>query len=196
MFPVGEIVARQLIVEPPQWDDLRVSASATRVPAVNAPALTKNMDNGAGSVGIWQLNFAAGARNDIFAEFQLPHARKTDSDMLLHFHWIPLTNNGGDILWECELTLANLSTTFPVSATGVLQVTTLNAGARVNQNVHTPLTQISGQGVGMSAFVVVRLSRLGADLADTYTGEAALLGVDLHYEIDTLGSQLIPSKFF
>jgi hypothetical protein len=195
MRPLGDITVRKFIVEPAQWDDLRVSASGTRLPAANAPTLTKNMDNGAGSVGIYQLNFSAINRNDIFVEFQTPHNRYPESDMNLHFHWIPLTNNGGNILWECELALSNLNNTFAVTATGVLQVTTVNAGALLNQNVHTPLTTISGQGVGMSAFITARLSRMAANGADTYTGEAALLGVDLHYRIDTLGSQEIVNKF-
>jgi hypothetical protein len=195
MNPVGDIVARKLIVEPAQWDDLRVSAASLRVPAANAPTLTKNMDNGAGSVGIYQLNFSAINRNDVFVEFQMPHNRYPESDMNLHFHWIPLNNDGGNILWECELALSNLNNTFAVTATGVLQVTTVNAGLRLNQNVHTALTTVSGQGVEMSAFLVARLSRMAADGADTYTGEAALLGIDLHYRIDTLGSQEILAKF-
>lgn len=195
MIPIGSVVAEQVLMDPPQWDDLRVSASATGVGAANAPAFQKNMDNGAGSVGLFQRTFAAGARNDVFAEFQIPHQRKTYSDMYLHFHWIPLSNNGGNILWECEFAVANLNAAFAVAGTSVLQVTTVNAGAKLNQNVHTDLAQIPGAAIGMSAFLLCRISRLGADGADTYTGEAALLGVDLHYLIDTFGSKLEVSKF-
>jgi hypothetical protein len=195
MIPIGEVVANQFILDPAQWDDLRVSASATGVGAANAPAFQKNMDNGAGSVGLFQRTFAAGARNDIFAEFQLPHARMPDSDLYLHFHWIPLNNNGGDILWEYEYSLANLSGAFQVTATIVDQVATVNAGAFLNQNNHTDLAVIPGLGVTLSAFLVLRISRLGADIADTYTGEAALLGVDLHYMINTHGSKTQVSKY-
>ena len=195
MRPIGEIVPEQLILSPAQWDDLRVSAASLRVPAANAPTLTKNMDNGAGSVGIWQLNFSAINRNDVFVEFQMPPNRLPESDMNLHFHWIPLNNDGGNVLWECELALSNLNNTFAVTATGVVQVLTVNAGARLNQNVHTALTTVSGQGVEMSAFLVARLSRMAADGADTYTGEAALLGIDMHYRINTFGSKEILSKY-
>jgi hypothetical protein len=185
-----------MLLDPPQWDDLRVPASATGVGAANTPAFQKNMDNGAGSVGLFQRTFAAAARNDVFAEFQIPHQRKVDSDMYLHFHWVPTTNHNGNILWECELAVANLNSAFAVTGTSVFQVTTINAGLKLNQNVHTDLTQISGQGITLSAFILCRISRMGADGADTYTGEAILLGVDLHYLIDTLGSQLEASKFF
>jgi hypothetical protein len=185
-----------MLLDPPQWDDLRVPASATGIGAANTPAFQKNMDDGAGSVGLFQRTFAAGARNDVFAEFQIPHQRKHDSDMKLHFHWVPTTNHNGDVLWECELAIANLDVAFPVAGTTLFQVTTTNAGAKLNENVHTDLMTIIGEGIGMSAFLLMRLSRMGADLADSYTGEGIFLGIDLHYQIDTLGSQTEGIKFF
>jgi hypothetical protein len=196
MRPLGNVVARQMLLDPPQWDDLRVPASATTIGAANQPAFQKNMDNGAGSVGLFQRTFAAGARNDVFAEFQIPHQRKIGSDMGLHFHWVPTTNHNGNVLWECELAIANIDAAFPVTGTTVFQVTTLNAGARLNQNTHTELMTVIGSGITLSAFLLMRLSRLGGDGADTYTGEGIFLGIDLHYQIDTLGSQTEVTKFF
>jgi hypothetical protein len=198
MIPIGKVIPQAIVMEPAVFEDLRIGASATGVGAANFPTFQKNFDNGAGSVGLFQRTFSATARNDVFFEAQISHAYREGSDMLCHVHYIPLTNNVGNIIWELEYSFKNINAAFG----NTTLVTPITQGTSGVAGVHTvtALATISGGAltvtpVLISAFVIGRLSRLGNDGGDTYTGECAFLGIDFHLQQNTLGSELEFIKF-
>jgi hypothetical protein len=199
MIPIGRVSPEAMVLTPPVWDDLRVPANATGVGAANAPTFQKNFDDGAGSVGLFQQSFAAGARNDVFFEMQLSHGYEEGSDILLHAHYLLLNNNVGNIIWELEYLYGNIGSDFASPTTLLTPITVATPGA-AGRHMSTDLVTLPGGGglpghSMISAFIIGRLSRLGNDGADTYTGECALLGIDAHIRVNTLGSELERLKF-
>ena len=199
MIPIGRVAPSAMVLVPSVWDDLRVPASSTSVGVANVPAFQKNFDNGAGSVGLFQMSFSASARNDVFFEMQLPHSYEEGSDINLHAHYILLNNNVGNIVWELEVLYGNIGSDFASPTTLVTPITVTTPGV-AGRHMVTDLTTIIG-GAGLpghstiSAFILGRLSRLGNAGGDTYTGECALLGIDAHLRLNTLGSELGLQKF-
>jgi len=192
--PIGKVTVQSCNWEPAVWNDLATAASATGVGAANAPAFQKNFDNGAGSIGLFQRTFSAGTRNDVFMEVHLPHGWLEGSEIEVHFHWVPLNNNGGNIVWEFEYIHCDESGLMG-NSTLVTPITVINAGANVGRHEQTFLTVIPKSSKKISSFIVARLSRLAADVGDTYTGECAFLGMDCHIQLDALGSEEEEKKY-
>jgi hypothetical protein len=61
-------------------------------------------------------------------------------------------------------------------------------GNTTKKHVIAPFPTITGTNQGMSSFIVGRLFRDGANGSDTYQEKVYLLGLDLHYQVDSLGS--------
>ena len=57
-----------------------------------------------------------------------------------------------------------------------------------------PTAGISGTGKTISSIFQFRLYRDGTDSADTYTGKAYLSEFDIHFEMDSNGSNTATSK--
>ena len=58
-----------------------------------------------------------------------------------------------------------------------------------NEHLITAFTDISGAGKQISDMLILRLSRLGSDAADTYGADARLLEFDIHYQRFGFGSR-------
>jgi hypothetical protein len=53
----------------------------------------------------------------------------------------------------------------------------------------TPFSAIDMTGFTLSAMIVFKLARVGGDALDTMPGDASLLEFDIHYQINSFGSQ-------
>lgn len=53
----------------------------------------------------------------------------------------------------------------------------------------TSFAEIDGTGKKASSMLVMKLSRIGGDGSDTYTGDALMVEFDVHYESDGHGTQ-------
>ena len=62
-----------------------------------------------------------------------------------------------------------------------------------DQHLITSLGEISGSGKGISDMLIMKLSRLGSDAADTYGADCRLLEYDIHVYMNH-GSELEFSK--
>lgn len=91
-----------------------------------------------------------------------------------------------NIVWQFSYTLGKIGQVFPSSTT--LNIT--NSVAGVSQFAHKlkGLATISGSGVNGSDVLMFKLARLGTSGSDTYDADVALLGFDLHFQIDKPGS--------
>ena len=137
------------------------------------------------SGGVWANRFDNGATMASHATIELQHDYVDGSDMELHIHWSPSTTNTGNVRWGCEYTFANMDATFPATTT----VTAVSAGGGiVNRHQYLTLATISGIGLTKGAVMAFRIYREGAHAADTFTGNAFLHRIALHYAVDKLGS--------
>ena len=163
------------------YDDVRVSGLAMRTNATApdliafAPAATTLLTYGFDGTGTDEQAYFA---------IQLPHSYKEGTDIYPHVHWTPTDANAGTVVWTLEYTWINRDAT--ASAPTTIKTTAVNAGGVAWVHKYSDFTDISGTGKKISSMLMCRLTRLGAD--DTYAHDAALLEVDFHFVIDSLGS--------
>ena len=159
------------------WDDLRFPAVGIDPPgAVSDPS--RDTTDG-------RLVFSASAVNTIAIQAQLPHAWKEGSAIRPHLHWSAEDANAGNVVWEMKYKIASVGEAFPALWT-TLTVTDAADGADIHQIVG--FAEIAMTGKTLSAMMLILISRLGNAVADTYAGTAKLNEFDIHYEIDSLGS--------
>jgi len=161
----------------PVWDDLR--APATGINPVGSPSpATPNTTDGS-------LTFSKG--NVAIAWFQLPHQWLEGSDLHLHIHWSKATSAAGTVHWQMKYKWANIGAVMP-------GFSALTDGAEITANADTAdlhalleWNEIDGTGKTVSSMLGVFIQRTN-DGSDTYAGNANLYEIDLHFQIDSLGS--------
>lgn len=175
------------------WEDTQVPALSITTGAT-APSLTPGF---AGSASLQTYYFqGGGAINDqCWFSVQLPHSYKENSNIIPHVHWSPTTDvaSGNDtVVWELTYTWQSFNATFA----GATTITCKSAGGANAQwdHVIAPFASITGTSKGISSIMVCRLRRLDSDGSDTYGTNAAFLGFDIHYEVDSFGSNTQTTK--
>lgn len=162
------------------WDDLL--SPATSINPAGSPT-PPSIDNTDGS-----LIFTATGVNTVTVWFQLPHAWKVGSELRPHLHWYKSASTSGYVNWEVKYKYAGLGASFG-SFTGLLSGTVQVPDSN-SANVHaiTRFPVIDGSGLTISSMVCVWVQRTTTS-GDTYSGNAHLIGVDIHYQKDTQGSR-------
>jgi hypothetical protein len=161
------------------WEDLRFPATAIN-PAGAASAMVFDTTN---------IGFTAGAAGTqvIAIIGQMPHSWKEGSDIYPHIHWEPTTTNTGNVLWRLEYKWTNIGDTEPAGFT-TLDILDAGDGTALKHQIAS-FAAISGAGKTISSIITMKVSRIGGDATDTYTGDALLKEFDIHFESDTLGSR-------
>ena len=170
------------------FDDLRVPVTSAK-PGNVLP------DFGAfvgGGLKTWLFD-GGGRAEEIHFTVQMPHSYKLGTDIVPHVHWTPTTNlDAGNVKWSLEYTWADIDGTFGASTT----ITAVDASSTVAwDHLRIDFAAIDGSAItNISSMLVCRLFRNSADVQDTYGQDAALLEIDFHYEIDTIGSRELLTK--
>lgn len=177
------------------WEDVRIEPSV-RSTGNNVPAFAQWFTNGAGSRGVYLYTFdnaLAAVQKEIFFNCQTPHAW-AQTDLHVHVHWLAATTAANSkIRWGLEYNWAKPGVAF--GNTTLIYADTAEgspAPTGTTQYVHeitefAALTPSVNQA-GMSSMLICRLWRDSANAADSYTGDAGLLYIDAHLELDKLGS--------
>jgi hypothetical protein len=174
------------------YDDLRVDGSRVQNSGVTAP-------NWAVFVGGLYTNFFEDTKTQsVYFNVQMPHAWKQGTDMGAHVHWTtnataPLATT---VRWTIEYQWVNIGSNMNLATNNTTSGYTVLTNANINpdnslavgEHAITSMGTISGSGMNLSSVLVCRVYREGAGSNDTYTGNAALLSIDFHYEIDSFGS--------
>jgi predicted RecA/RadA family phage recombinase len=162
------------------WEDLRFPAQA-----INPPG---NVDDADIEPATGCLLFDASATEVCMGVAQLPHAWKQGSAIRAHLHWTPTSTNTGNVYWRLDYQVKNIGETFDFSA-GWTTANTLDAadGVSGKHQIHQ-LAEITMTDKTVSCMIHWKLSRIGGDGTDTYTADARLLEFDIHYEVDSMGS--------
>jgi hypothetical protein len=129
------------------------------------------------------------SNNQVYFTVQIPHDWEQGSNITPRVHWAPTTDaSAGDdtTAWELKYTWGDMGETFSSGST----LTVKSAGGANAQWDHKvgSFSAISGSGHTFSSVLVCRLRRLQDNNSDTYADNAALLGVDFVYEVDSMGS--------
>jgi len=167
-----------------QYKDLIIPAANLR-PGLTPPTYAAFLG------GIYAPRFDAGVSNMVYGSFELQHDYYEGSDLYFHVHWTPTTTNTGNIVWGVEWTIASNGGVFPAPTTTL--GTPSPAPGAVSQHVIQNILTIPGFGLHIGAVVAFRLFRQSGG-TDTFTGNAFLHSVGVHYAADTLGSRGIFTK--
>jgi hypothetical protein len=171
--------------EPPVWDDIRVAANSVRLPGgPTDPAFSQFRDDGGVSTGVFTFFFAAGALNEVHFTVQIPHKYKLLTPLYPHVHWSPTNTNTGFVRWGLEYTIQCIGSVFPLTST----LTVDDPGNGVDREHQiVSFDTISGATIStVSCMLDCRLYRDATN--DDYNSNAAFLEFDIHYQIDSTGS--------
>lgn len=190
------------------WDDLMVGITGARLPSSGNPTWVAAATTG------WScelLEFSKSATNTIYFTVQMPHGYAVGTDIYCHVHWASqaakTVAEGVRVAWSLALTWTDIGEdrSAEVTRTNYLPVQMRSGGTYTaadivaNRHYLTDFTVvatggsggvISGANMSLSSILCGSLSRLGGDATyDTYDDEVYLLGIDFHYQKDTLGSR-------
>lgn len=166
------------------WNDFLLPASNLRTGATPPTfALIRG--------GIYGYRFDAASPDEMHGALEIMHDYKEGTDLFVHVHWEPTTTNTGNIVWGFEYSVANPGTTFPATTTATM--TPAAAPGIIGRHVLSNVVQIVGTGLTIGAILQFRVFRQNGG-TDTFTGNAFLHSIGIHYESDTIGSRQITTK--
>jgi len=175
-----------------RWEDMRIVPGAFTFPGAADPVLDSWQPGGSGTTFMVYVF----AKNDyVNATCQIPHTYKQGSDLKPHIHWTPrnrgVSENGNNVGWKVDYSIANPDGTFGPSITVDLQDTCNGVNHR---HEITRSGIISGTGIQISSILQLKIYRSDTGADDTWAGTIAsqlpaLLEFDIHFEINELGSE-------
>ncbi|MCX6247233.1 MAG: hypothetical protein NTW10_05835 [Bacteroidetes bacterium] len=175
------------------WDDIRVSFAARN--SGTAPA--QSAFAGSGALLEWSFPHISDAGNEkyLYCEVQLPHGWNEGSTIYPHIHWAPATSGGiGNVTWQLDYAWADKDAVFPLSTPVTATVASIPTAAwtstMTNFDGGALGAGISGSGKHISSILVCRITRI----PDGYNGAVSLVGFDILYEINTIGSRTAAAK--
>ena len=178
-------IADLLNVKNPLWDDLQFPAAA-----VNPPGL--GSDPGFDTTNGGYL-FDASSTELLFFQAQMPHSWKQGTIIKPHVHWQKTTSAAGDVYWQLDYKKAPIAAVMDVAFTTLFNTSTVSGtpdNDTANEHLITSLGDIAMAGNELSDMLVMKLSRIGGNGADTYGADAALIHIEIEYTADKLGEAL------
>lgn len=174
------------------WDDFVVSPAVGKNSGGAVPGWSAFVDN------IFAHKFEDTKTQSLDFSIQLPHSYKPGSTLYPHIHWSPMTAAGTTrVLWQITYQWVNYGAAYNgTTSTNITGYTLANEGSPARSLVQyesciTPIgAGITGTGMNISSILMCKLTRLGSNtVEDNYTGDAAILSIDFHYEVDSFGSK-------
>lgn len=169
------------------WNDINLPGLALGTGPV-APAIIAISTTG---IRIYAFIGTGVNPDELHGSLETLHDYLEGSDIVAHVHWMPSTNDVGNVKWQLEYIW--MSRTGTVSGSTTISVTTA-AGGTAWTAKRSDFPTISGTGRVIGDRFIFRIFRDPADAADTYTHDAGLLDFGLHYDRDTMGSRGIATK--
>jgi len=122
---------------------------------------------------------------------QMPHSWKEGSTIYPHVHWLRSAADSVD--WRFRYKWFNIGAALPGTWTEKIlshntQTWTTGTIQELSRSVNG--VGLSGAGKGISSILVVKFYRR----SDALTGDAKLLQIDIHYEMDAIGSRTETAK--
>ena len=179
---------QEVQLESPVWDDLRVPYTSFGRMGIKDPDFVKIVDDGSGSTGVFGYGFDDTAEEELFFAVQMPHGWVIGSDIKPHIHWLPLTTNAGTVRWGLELWQTVRGAT-PVASTSIISVGATAPGV-ANEHATAGFGAYGTASMGLSSMLLGRLFRdaTGALGTDDFVGDAMLLELDFHIQLERWGS--------
>ena len=167
------------------WDDLRAPASTISIFGFGTDP---DVDSNTG-----HLLFSPTITETVFIFFQMPHNLVKGVPVHPHVHWIK--EGANTVVWQLEYKLYDLNGAYPANYTTLTTTSVTRDYGDVSPaiNVHTlsSFDAISTDSISnVSAMIECKVSRLGGNGADNYSGDARLVEFDIHVPVIGHGSFL------
>lgn len=161
------------------WEDLRAPASGINPAGAPVPPDLSATDG--------TLLFPANKNAVISVLFQFPHDFRQNADSVrIHLHWAKTTTDTGFVRWQMKYMWVNIGDA-PGEYTAYLNGHELMgiasaAGGSIKHQMFQ-WTPVSAAGKTLSSFLNLVIQRQSSGAPDdTYPADAALYGVDVHYQ--------------
>lgn len=177
----------QLVPDQTRWDDLK-SPSTSLKAGSTAPSTNTTFG--------W-LEFAHNADAFVFVQVQLPHHWKEESNLSPHVHWAKTTSAAGEVEWQLDYRWMNIGEVMDGDWTTLSSMTpAVSDDDTQYKHALTPLGTITCESRQISDMLICKLTRLGSSYSGSshYGAAAALIEFDIHYQIDSVGSELLYTK--
>jgi len=171
------------------WDDLRIVPGAFTFAGSSDPTLSNWQPTGSGAT-FKVYEFDNG--KEVFFSTQMPHKYKQGTDLKPHIHWTPrargVAESGNTVAWKIDYTIANVDGNLGASAN--VDLTSTCSGVNERHEISASGT-ITGTNLTVSHIIIGRIYRDAGDSWETNTAgnRPVLLEFDIHFQLDTLGSQ-------
>lgn len=178
------------------YDDLQIPGFAVRTSGSSPPDFAANF---AGDASLYSYLFDGGnTMEEVFFDVQMPHCWKEGSTIYPHVHFSPTSTNSSDavsrtVRFVLEYTWSNVNATFGASVEYEMTKAFV-PNTSLWAHLIASGAGVAATGKTLSSIMKCRLYRDPANAGDTYPQDVALLSVDFHCEIDSLGSVTEYSK--
>ena len=170
------------------YEDLNVGGLALTKASSNQPTLT-TLD------GTNILSYAFQGTNNInelHGSFELSHSYKEGTDLHVHAHFYPTTNDVNDVKIYIDYYILIGETNSTVKS-GTFSAVQTTPGSAWN-NMLFSLGVIDGTGLKTGSQIHFRVYRDPTDAQDTYENDVVIGTFGIHYQKNTLGTRQIITK--
>lgn len=173
------------------WNDLRVEPTVRAVGSAKAPVYT--VIDGTNFYAYMFDNAGSETEKEVNFKMQMDHSWKIGSAIHIHVHWMLPAASGGagqKVRWGLEYSVVNINELMAASTTIYATDPESPPSTTPTQKVHylTEFAAIDMTGKTLSCFIIGRLFRNSSNAADTCNIDVSLLGIDAHYQQDSIGS--------
>ena len=163
------------------WEDMRFPAAAIQLnPATTHPELDTTIPG---------RLYRDGETDTQIVIAQIPHSWREGTTLYPHVHWHKTTSAVGNVVWQLSYQWSPIGEGLTDAVELLGSVPAVSDANTANRHALTRLGSISGKGKTISDMLLMKLSRLGANEADTYGASARLIEFDIHYQISSPGSR-------
>nr|DAR57089.1 MAG TPA: hypothetical protein [Caudoviricetes sp.] len=178
------------------YEDTQVPTTTQRTGTV-APTLTTGFR---GNASFQQLLFVNTQADEVQFTVQMPHAWRTGSTVYPHVHFCPAVNIADGsyaVKFILEYYWANINVQYGADAGSFAMTKTFTVASNDHIWKHMLATNSAGLTVsaGISSIIVCRLYRDNT-VGSNYGQSVAMLGFDIHFDKDSIGSDEESSKSF
>jgi len=165
------------------WDDLRAPASA-----INPQGQASDPDVDAVNGG---LLFGSGTPEIVFVQMQFPHTWAEGTYIVPHVHWQKTTSASGGVAWRMEYKWVPIGEVMDATWTELNTDTTVPGTPdddTADKHVISSFGRVQTPNKKISDMLLIKVSRQPGEAGDTYAADARFLEFDIHYQVNSIGS--------
>jgi len=171
---IGDAISQEIT----RWEDLRF-------PAANLKPGTSGVPTWDNTNGLHE--FAVG--DYIFFQAQMPHSWKVGTPIEPHLHWAKITSASGNVKWQLDYRISKIGEVWSSFDTISDETPDVSDNDTAYTHALTSLGEIDmTDDENISDMIIGKISRVAASGTE-YGTRAALLEFDIHYQVDSFGSE-------